>query len=328
MEIQKKPDALEKFEGRLLEQLNGIPSYLLKEGAYTFHYPSLPEQIKQVKERFGFREESEAEILKRLERLRPESRDSSLEAKASCENGLVVASGNEIYCVSPREKVLVAERSNWVYALVSHDGRLFDGGWYKLLFDSLENKRVAKRSNSVCALVSHDGGLFDGGGYKAVFDTLNNRKVAERSNWVLALVSHGGRLFDGGGYKAVFDTLSGVKVAERSDWVYALVSHDGRLFDGGLYKAIFDTLSGGKVAERSNWVRALVSHGGRLFDGGEYNAVFDSLNDPNGKNPLWSFDAPVYAMASVPMSLWNELVEKVRSRKKGYLSRLGKLINL
>ncbi len=315
MEIQKKPDALKKFEGRLLEQLNGIPSYLLKEGAYTFHYPSLPEQIRQVKERFGFRNESEAEILKRLERLRPESRDSSLESRVSEERGLVVASGLGIYCVNSGEKVLVAKRSDSVCALVSHGGRLFDGGLYKAVFDTLNNRKVAERSNCVWALVSHGGRLFDGGRYNAVFDTLNNIKVAERSDWVRALVSHAGRLFDGGLYNAIFDTLGGVKVAERSDTVCALVSHNGQLFDGGWYNAVFDTLSGKRVAERSNSVYALVSHNGQLFDGG-YNAVFDSLNDPNGKNPLWSFDAPVYAMASVPMSLWNELVEKVQSRRK------------
>ena len=76
------------------------------------------------------------------------------------------------------------------------------------MYETLENKAVAERDDSVLALCSHNGKLYDGGFYNKVYETLENKAVAERGDSVYALCSHNGKLYDGGYYKKVYETLT------------------------------------------------------------------------------------------------------------------------
>ncbi len=152
-----------------------------------------------------------------------------------------------------------------VNSVSSGDRLVYSSGKEVFLYvDGVDDVLIAERSDYVWALCSHGGVLFDAGDYGGVFDTLNNVEVASRSSWVSALCSHDGVLYDGGLYNAVFDTLNNVKVAERSDYVWALCSHGGVLFDAGDY-GIYETSSGKPLVEGKS-VRALVSVSGSLAD--------------------------------------------------------------
>ena len=140
----------------------------------------------------------------------------SLESKV--EHGLVVATGNDIYCVEPGKKWFLAERKRRISCFGFHDGKLYDTGWYHAVFDTLRNERVVERTEAVYSLVSHGGKLY-GGGAEGVFDTLNDEPVAEREDAVLALVSHGGKLYDGSFSGTVFDTLNDPK-GKKPLWTF------------------------------------------------------------------------------------------------------------
>ncbi len=60
-------------------------------------------------------------------------------------------------------------------------------------------------------------------------------------------------------------------------------------------------------ARRSDKINALCSDGKTVYDGGDYRAVFDTLDDPEGRNPLWTFDEPVTALTNVDIDVWAEL---------------------
>ena len=240
-----------------------------------------------------------------------EKSSSSLDDKI--ESGLIVAAENKIYCIELNKngkKILVAKRSDYVFALCSHNGRLYDGGSYKAVYDTLKNKKIAKRSGCVGALCVHDDRLFDGGDYNAVYNTLNNKIVAERPDWIHTLCVHNDRLYDGGDYRAVYDTLNNKIVAERSNWIRALCVYNDRLYDGGDYNAVYDTLNNKIVARRSGRVFALCVHNGILYNLG-YKAVYDTFNDKKGKHPVFTFDKKVItAMSSIPIDLWERLARK------------------
>ncbi len=132
--------------------------------------------------------------------------------------------------------------------------------------------------------------------------------IATRPHLVNALVSHQGKLYDASG-EEIYETLTNTQIATRTLGVRALVSHQGKLYDAS-YDQIFETLTNTQIATRPDWVNALASHEGKLYDTGTYEQIFETLNDPEGKNPLWTFDAEVYAMISIPATLWEELMKK------------------
>ena len=219
--------------------------------------------------------------------------DEEIERRIKGDKVLVVASGKEIFAIDGKDIRKVAERSGWVRALCLHDGRLYDGGDYKAVYETLGNKRVAERKDCVHALCSHNGKLYDGGEYRAVYETLSDKEVDERSDWVRALCLHDGRLYDGGDYKAVYETLSNKKVAERDGWVRALCS-DGsnNLYDAGSY-GIYDTLNNCRVIETKKEVDALCFYNGKL-----HYASGKEIYDITG-NLIGTFSNSITAMISV-----------------------------
>ncbi len=169
-----------------------------------------------------------------VEHLIPKNSDTGLKPRrvdeeANMSGGLVYATvenecAAKIYLyVEDGEDIQLAKRSDWVYALCSHNGKLYDGGSYDKVYETLENKVVAKRSGWVEALCSHNGKLYDGG-YNKVYETLENKVVAKRSGWVKALCSHNGKLYDGGSYDKVYETLSSKLLVEK--YITAMCSVD------------------------------------------------------------------------------------------------------
>src|SRR3989344_1547687 len=112
------------------------------------------------------------------------------------ENVLVFSEGKEIFVIDRDSSIKeVASRTDWVRALCSHNGILYDGGSYNGVFNTLSNEEVASRENSIRALCSHNGILYDGGDYNKIFNTLSNKAVASRENSVRALCSHPRKYF-------------------------------------------------------------------------------------------------------------------------------------
>ncbi len=146
---------------------------------------------------------------------------------------------------------LLAKRNNWPWTLCEHNGRLYDGGDYAKIYDTLENKSIANIQGRINTSCSHKGELYAGiagkGNYEninSIFNVTNNKIVAERENWPTALCSHKGKLYDGGRYKEIFDTLDNKIIAKRKNWTDILKSNGNNLFDCyNLSNSIFDTLN-------------------------------------------------------------------------------------
>src|SRR3989304_2766532 len=154
------------------------------------------------------------------------------------ENVLVFSGGKEIFVIDRDSSIKeVASRTDWVLALCSNNGILYDGGGYNKIFNTLSNEEVASRTSLVLALCSNNGILYDGGGYNKIFNTLSNEEVASRTSLVLALCSHNGILYDGGFYNKIFNTLSNEEVASRENSIRALCSHPRKYFvEAGVLK--------------------------------------------------------------------------------------------
>ena len=78
--------------------------------------------------------------------------------KPSLENVLVFSSENKIFVLDNGQNsapIKIASRNNWVRVLCSHDGKLYDGGDYKKVFETISNKEIASRDDWVMALCSH-----------------------------------------------------------------------------------------------------------------------------------------------------------------------------
>ena len=72
------------------------------------------------------------------------------------EQVLVFAQGKNIFVIDRDKKVYpITSRTDWVWALCSHNGTLYDGGSYNKVFDTLSNREVASRTGWVLALCSH-----------------------------------------------------------------------------------------------------------------------------------------------------------------------------
>jgi hypothetical protein len=156
------------------------------------------------------------------------------------EKVLVFSSGSKIFVLDNNSKpvpIIVASRDDVIRALCSHNGKLYDGGDYSGIFETLTNKKIASRYRWVRALCSHNGKLYDAGYYEKIFETLTNKKIASRNNWILALCSHNGKLYDGGYYGGIFETLTNKKIASINNYVWALCSHPRKYFvDAGVLK--------------------------------------------------------------------------------------------
>ena len=112
------------------------------------------------------------------------------------ENVLVFAEKNKLFVIDKDDSVKkVASRDNWILALCSNNGKLYDAGDYKKVFETLAGKEVASRNNRIWALCSHKKKLYDAGCYNKVFETLAGKEVASRNNSILALCSHPRKAF-------------------------------------------------------------------------------------------------------------------------------------
>jgi hypothetical protein len=78
--------------------------------------------------------------------------------KPSLENVLVFSSKKEIFVIDNGQNSIpieFASRDDFVSALCSHEGKLYDGGNYNKIFETISNKEVASRSGWIRALCSH-----------------------------------------------------------------------------------------------------------------------------------------------------------------------------
>ena len=165
-----------------------------------------PEEIRKLDERLKrkYDEELEAEKERKKkgrasgERKEREKGGEIQPLQSSLENVLVFSSAGEIFVLDNLLNsipVRIASRNNWVQALCSHNGQLYDGGRYNKIFETLTNKEIASRDDWVRALCSHNGQLYDGGSYNKIFETLTNKEIASRDDWVRALCSHPRKYF-------------------------------------------------------------------------------------------------------------------------------------
>src|SRR3989344_4546776 len=97
--------------------------------------------------------------------------------QSNLENVLVFSSGVRIFVldnIPGAVPIEVASRDSWIQALCSHDGKLYDGGNYRKVLETLTGREIASRNDYLSALCSHDGKLYDGGRYNEIFETMTN----------------------------------------------------------------------------------------------------------------------------------------------------------
>ena len=112
------------------------------------------------------------------------------------ENVLVFAEKNNLFVIDKDGSVKeVASRDDWIRALCSHNGKLYDGGDYNKVFETLAKKEAASRNDHIWALCSHNGKLYDGGRYNKIFETLAGKEAASRDDYIWALCSHPRKAF-------------------------------------------------------------------------------------------------------------------------------------
>ena len=98
--------------------------------------------------------------------------------------GLVLAVKKKIYCIDEHETYLVGRREYCIHALVSHGDLIYASDSHGCIFEVVHDKKIAQRDGSIWALVSNDNQLYDGGAY-GVFDRSEERRVGKecRSRW-------------------------------------------------------------------------------------------------------------------------------------------------
>ena len=87
----------------------------------------------------------------------PESRPIEAIIKPSLEEVLVFSAVKNIFVLDNKPNAKpkkIASRDNYVLALCSHNGKLYDGS-YKKIYETLSGKKIASRDNFVWALCSH-----------------------------------------------------------------------------------------------------------------------------------------------------------------------------
>ena len=85
---------------------------------------------------------------------------------------------HKIYILDGERSVEIAERDIWVRSLVSHDGKLYDCGDNRKIYETLTGKVIAERDNYLYSLVSHDGKLYDCG-EDGLYETFTGEKIVE-----------------------------------------------------------------------------------------------------------------------------------------------------
>ncbi len=108
------------------------------------------------------------------------------------------------------------------------------------IYETLADKVVAKRESRIRALASHDGVLYDGGWY-GVCETFSGKKVS--NEMCEELCSQGGNLYSASSIR-VLDVLSGKEVAQsRNFWpVHGMCQYNYTLVDAVQDKGIRDTM--------------------------------------------------------------------------------------
>ncbi|MGH7473260.1 MAG: hypothetical protein ACREJW_04910, partial [Candidatus Methylomirabilales bacterium] len=82
------------------------------------------------------------------------------------EEGLVVAVVDRVCCVQGGQLREVTRRSSLILTLCFHEGRVYDGGRYGQIYDTVADVKVADREDWVLSLCSHRGVLYDAGSYQ------------------------------------------------------------------------------------------------------------------------------------------------------------------
>ena len=78
--------------------------------------------------------------------------------QSNLENVLVIGESNKIFVLDNMPNAVpieIASRSYSIQALCSHNGKLYDGGYYKKIFETLTGREIASRRDYVHALCSH-----------------------------------------------------------------------------------------------------------------------------------------------------------------------------
>jgi len=82
---------------------------------------------------------------------------------------------------------------NTLILSVNHPGKV-----YRVAdFQNPHLKQIAERKGGIWALCEHEGKLYDGGDYGGVYDTISGECVAKREGRVTVLCSHEGKLYAG-----------------------------------------------------------------------------------------------------------------------------------
>ena len=123
---------------------NNISEKWLRDGAKRLR--------KQLDE-----EEAEAERLARANKNNPNpTPQSPLEDVVNGENVLVFSEKNKIYVIDIDKEIHeIAKRTDYINALCSHDGKLYDGGNYNQVIETSTGDIITERTSVVTALCSH-----------------------------------------------------------------------------------------------------------------------------------------------------------------------------
>lgn len=196
-------------------------------------------------------------------------------------------------------------RDEYVVALASHEGNLFEAWGNGRIFESRLLLQLAERDNPVKSLCSHDGTLCDSGGYCEIYDTIEDRCAHVRSYSPYALASHKGILYEGGNDKSgIVETQSMDLVRSSQCDVLHLCSHGDWLYHTERKKSppIINTFTNEVITRRKGHIFDLCSIWGKLLDAGDYGGIFGSMED----KVFYGTDEHVHAMCAHPRSYFVE----------------------
>lgn len=132
-------------------------------------------------------------------------------------------------------------REQIVLALCSYEGKLYDGGSYAAVYETLKEKLIVTRNGSVNALCSSDGKLLDGGNYAHICSSLEDKFVYPTGRGVMSIFFDGSETFVG-----IFDKIVNLEneheIPRPSD-ILTLGAYQGIIYDGGRYPRIYKNLS-------------------------------------------------------------------------------------
>jgi len=96
-----------------------------------------------------------------------------------------------------------------------------DGVYY---FDGRIVKKIAERNGPVMALRLWNGELYDAGYYRKVYRTMDNEFVAERYGWIMALEVFDGELYDAGYYYGIYRTIDNEVVVDFGKPIFCMLA--------------------------------------------------------------------------------------------------------